>query len=133
MRPSKTKNSSGLAVDIAITPEIAEVIERARAVKRAKHLISPHLFPTRKGTPYAKTGLISTWDRARERAVATAAKNGQEFGELIQFKDLRSLGATDAARSRVHRGKIQKRLVHTSAKTTDIYIKETVPELSGWR
>lgn len=130
MKPSKTKNSSGLAINIAVSPEIAEVIERARAIKRANNLISPYLFPTRKGTPYAKTGLISMWDRARERAAAAAKKEGREFGEMIQFKDLRSLGATDAARSKVHRDEIQKRLVHTSGRTTDIYIKEAVPELS---
>lgn len=130
LKPSKTKKSSGLAIDITITAEIAEVIERARAIKRANHLISPYLFPSRKGTPYAKTGLISMWDRARERAVAAAQREGRAFGELIQFKDLRSLGATDAARSKVHRDEIQKRLVHTSGRTTDIYIKEAIPELS---
>jgi len=131
LKPSKTKRSSGLSVDIAITPEIREVIERARALKRANELISPHLFPTRKGTPYAKTGLISMWDRARERAVAAAKKEGRDFGPMIQFKDLRALGATDAAKQGRTMTEIQNRLVHSSSKTSEIYIKEAVPTTSA--
>jgi integrase len=131
LKPSKTKRSSGLAVEIAITPEIREVIERARALKRANNLISPHLFPTRKGTPYAKTGLITMWDRARERAVAIAKKEGRDFGPMIQFKDLRALGATDAAKQGRTMTEIQNRLVHTSSKTSEIYIKEAVPTTSA--
>jgi integrase len=61
------------------------------------------------------------WDRARERAGIT---------EDVQFKDLRALGATDAARRGDDRRDIQKRLVHTSGKTTDIYIKEAIPDVS---
>lgn len=131
LKPTKTKKSSGLAVDITITPGIREVIERARALKRANKLISPHLFPTRKGTPYAKTGLISMWDRARARAVAAAQKEGREFGDMIQFKDLRALGATDAAKQGKTLAEIQGRLVHTSPKTSEIYIKEAVPTSSA--
>lgn len=131
LEPSKTKKSSGLAVDIVITPGIRAVIERARAIKRANQLISPYLFPTRKGTPYAKTGLISMWDRARERAVAAAKKEGREFGPMIQFKDLRSLGATDAAKQGRAMSEIQSRLVHTNSKTSEIYIKEAIPATSA--
>jgi len=131
LKPGKTRRSSGLSVDILITPAIKEVIERARAVKRSYQVISPYLLPSKKGTPYAKTGLTSMWDRARERAVRTEAKQGREFGEMIQFKDLRALGATDAAKRRENRSDIQNRLVHTSSKTTDIYIKESVPATSN--
>ena len=131
IKPSKTQRSSGLAVDIAITPSIQEVIDRARAVKRSYEVISPYLFPSKKGTAYAKTGLISMWDRARERAVAAAAKEGREFGELIQFKDLRALGATDAAKQGIEKKQIQERLVHAQGSTTDIYIKEAVPTTSA--
>jgi|GEM_PF-961894 len=131
LKPSKTKKSSGLVVELVITPEIREVIERARAIKRKNSLISRYLFPTRKGTPYAKTGLISMWDRARERAAAAAKKEGREFGPMIQFKDLRSLGATDAAKQGKAMSEIQNRLVHTSSKTSEIYIKEAVPTTSA--
>lgn len=135
-KPTKTEKTSGLSVDIMITPAIQDVIDRARAVKRTYaekrgyEVISQYLFPTKKGTPYAKSGLTSMWDRGRERAIAQAAKDGVEFGVSIQFKDLRSLGATDAAKQGENKADIQGRLVHASGKTTDIYIKESVPARS---
>lgn len=131
VKPSKTERSSGLTVDITITPEIQAVIDRAREIKKSYKVISPYLMPSRKGTPYVKSGLTSMWERARDRAAATARKKGEDFDSAIQFKDLRSLGATDAARQGKSRDDIQQRLVHTSAKTTDIYIKESVPTTSS--
>lgn len=130
-KPSKTEKSSGLSVDIVITPAIKDVIERARAVKKGYEVISPYLFCTKKGTAYAKSGLTSMWERARDRAIAQAVKEGREFGASIQFKDLRALGATDAAKQGQNKADIQERLVHTSGKTTDIYIKESVPTTSS--
>jgi site-specific recombinase XerD len=121
LQPSKTKKSSGKVVDIEITPVIQAVIDRARTIKKRYEIISPYLLPSQKGTPYAKTGLISMWDRARERAGIT---------DDVTFKDLRSLGATDAARSGKNMADIQKRLVHTSSKTSEIYIKEAIPDVS---
>lgn len=41
-----------------------------------------------------------------------------------------TLAATDAARRGESRDDIQKRLVHTSGKTTDIYIKEVIADVS---
>lgn len=122
IQPTKTKKSSGKVVDIAITPAIQDVIDRARAIKKGYEVISPYLFPTQKGQPYAKQGLISMWDRAKERAGIT---------DDVTFKDLRSLGATDAARAGKHMDEIQKRLVHTTSKTSEIYIKEAIPEVSA--
>lgn len=124
IQPSKTKKSSGKVVDIEITAAIQGVIDRARAIKRTYELpeTNPYVFPTQKGTPYAKTGLISMWDRAKERAGIT---------DDVTFKDLRSLGATDAARAGQELKDIQKRLVHTTSKTSEIYIKEAIPDVSA--
>lgn len=122
IKPSKTTKTSGKMVDIFITPQIRAVIDKAREIKRRYEVISPYLLPTQKGTPYARSGLFSMWDRARERAGIT---------DDVQFRDLRALGATDAARSGVDRKKIQERLVHTSSKTTDIYIKEAIADKSA--
>lgn len=121
IKPGKTKKTSGLAVDITITPEIAEVVARARAVKFKYGLISPYLFPTKKGTPYARSSLSSMWDRAKERIGMT---------DDVVFRDIRALGATDAVRAGEDKKNVQRRLVHTSSKTTDIYIKEIIPEVS---
>jgi integrase len=122
LAPSKTMKSSGKVVDIKVTPAIQDVIDRARAIKNGYEIISPYLFPSQKGTPYAKTGLISMWDRARERAGIT---------DDVTFKDLRALGATDAARAGKQMGDIQTRLAHTSRKTSEIYIKEAIPDVSA--
>lgn len=123
IQPSKTKKSSGKVVNIKITPAIQSVIDRARAIKKTYELpaSNPYMFPSQKGTPYAKTGLISMWDRAKERA---------GIKDDVTFKDLRSLGATDAARAGQQMKDIQTRLIHTTPKTSEIYIKEAIPEVS---
>lgn len=132
-KPNKTKKSSGKIVEIVITPQIQEVLDRARSIKKeykkkGQPLITPYLFPTRDGTPYTKSGLFSMWDRARDR-LGIGSDSPPEL--RIQFKDLRALGATDAARSGEHMHEIQTRLAHTSEKTSAIYIKEAVPGRSA--
>jgi len=124
IKASKTKNTSGKIVDFFITPEIQGVIDRARAIKAGYELKhdAGYLFPSRRGTPYTKSGLFSMWDRARERAGIT---------DSVWFKDLRALGATDALKAGEGRKGIQTRLAHTSEKTTEIYLKEAVAEASG--
>ena len=64
------------------------------------------------------------WDRARDR-LGIGKDSPPE--ERIQFRDLRALGVTDAAKAGEPMEAIQKRLVHTSQKTSEIYIKEAVP------
>lgn len=130
--PSKTMKSSGKSVDIRITPPIWEVIERARAVKKGykvhgKPLITGYVFPTMKGKPYSKSGLFSMWDRARDR-LGIGKDSPPE--ERIQYRDLRALGATDAAKAGKKLDEIQARLTHTSSKTSEIYIKEAIPDRS---
>lgn len=120
IKASKTKKTSGLAADFLITPAIRNVIDRARAIKKKYEVISPYLLPNSKGKPYTKSGLTSMWERARERAVLRE----------VQFKDLRSRGATDAARAGKNKDEIRARLMHTDTKTSEIYIKEAVPEKS---
>lgn len=125
LKASKTSHSSGLAVDITITPQIQRVIDYAKAIKKRYGVISPYLFPVaqgkNRGGHYSKSGLTSMWERARERAGETE----------VQFKDLRSLGATDAARAGKTKEEIRARLVHTTTKTSEIYIKDVIPETSS--
>ena len=121
IKPTKTQKTSGKAVDIVVTAEIAEVIARARGLKIKYGLISQFVFPTKKGGAYTRSGLSSMWDRAKERI---------GMKDDVVFRDIRALAATDAARRGEDRRDIQKRLVHTSGKTTDIYIKEVIPDVS---
>lgn len=121
IKPSKTLKTSGKVVDIMVTPEIADVIRRARAIAQEYEVVSDYLFPTTGGEPYTKSGLSSMWRRAKARA---------GIKDDVTFKDIRALGATDAAKAGQDRKDIQTRLAHTSGKTTDIYIKEAVPDVS---
>jgi integrase len=120
-KPSKTAKTSGKAVDITVTPSIQSVIDKARAIKRKYGIISPYLMPNQKGKPYTKSGLLSMWVAARERA-------GIE--EKIWFRDLRPLGATDAAKRGEHIKTIQTRLAHTSERTSAGYVKAVVADKS---
>jgi integrase len=97
------------------------VIQRARAIKKKHEVESEYLFPTQQGDPYTKSGLSSMWRRSKDRVGVT---------DDVTFKDIRALGATDSEKARQHRKDIQTRLAHTSGKTTDIYIKEAVPDVS---
>ena len=49
----------------------------------------------------------------------------------VVFKDIRALGATDAARRGENRKHIQDRLAHAWGDTTDIHIKEAIPDVSS--
>lgn len=134
-KPSKTLKTSGIEITLTITPAIAAVIERARAEKRSRGVVSSYLFAAtghgNKGTAFSANSLVELWLRAREKAIAKAAAAGQNFGPLIQFRDLRALGATDAAAGGEEHAEIQKRLAHTSGKTTSIYIKRAIPKVSA--
>ncbi len=121
-RPTKTAKTSGKAVDIVITPAIQEVIDRARAIKRERNIVSVYLFANRDKKCYAKSGLKSMWDRAKERA---------GFDKVdMTFKDIRALAATDAARAGKSKEELRKRLAHTSTETSEIYVKDVIPETS---
>jgi integrase len=122
IKPSKTLKSSGKVVDITITPSIQAVIDAAREIKRKYGIVSPYLLPTQAGKPYEKSGLNSMWIRAKERI---------GMKDDVVFKDIKALGATDAARRGEDRKHIQNRLAHTSGETTEIYIKEAIPDISN--
>jgi hypothetical protein len=67
-KPTKTEDSSGQSVDIYISPAIQEVIDRARAIKKQREIISPFLFPNLKGTAYTRFGIRDLWSKAKARA-----------------------------------------------------------------
>jgi hypothetical protein len=48
----------------------------------------------------------------------------------VHFRDLRTLGATDAGKAKTPKEEIRKRLTHTTIETCEIYIKEVAPETS---
>lgn len=67
--PSKTADSSGVSVDIAITPEIATVLERVRELDGGTIRTGKmRVIHQKNGKAYGVTGLRSAWNRACERA-----------------------------------------------------------------
>ena len=133
--PSKTSRTSRIAIEITITPAIANVIERARTAKQQHMVVSSYLFAITGGPnigqPFTKAKLFKMWDLARDRASKEAKQEGRDFDASIQFRDLRAPGAMDAAAKGEDWGEIQKRLAHTSERNTGIYIKKVIPKVSA--
>jgi hypothetical protein len=122
IRPGKTSKTSGKAVDIVITPAIEEVIHRARRIKRERDIVSVYLSTYRNGTCYDKSGLKSMWNRAKKRA---------GFGDVdMTFRDLRALAVTDVGKAGKSKDELNVRMARTTTDTTEIYIREVVPESS---
>lgn len=128
--PSKTEDSSGIAVDWPITPEIAAVLDRVReldgGLQRIGNLPVIHANSAKKrGKPYGATAVRSAWDRACERAGLSDA------GYTV--KDIRGKAATDAKRAGYDLEEISVGLAHTDPKTTEIYLKQREVLLANLR
>ena len=129
-KPGKTEKTSGEMVDILITPEIRAVLDRARAIKvkyannhKKKYVETGFIFCQQNGSVYAASGLKTMWKRAKNRS--------EVKGVDVTFKDIRARAATDANNANEAIENIQTRLVHTSEKTTKIYLKEKQVKKSG--
>ncbi len=118
--PTKTEESSGLSVDVPITPAIAEVLERAK--KLAKLQPGPGgdapVIQDRSGAPYTRSGIYSAYRRADE---ALHGK-GKPYG--LNPKALRPFAATMAKKQGFTTEQIQTGLAHTSIATTEGYIHQ---------
>ena len=109
VKPTKTEESSGVAMYIPMSPAIREVLARAKEVARMGSVFVIH---TAKGQVYTANGIRSTWNRACVRVGA----------EGITLKDLRSMAATAAEEKGFTRKQIQVGLGHKKEATTDGYI-----------
>lgn len=130
--PSKTEDSSGVAVDWPITPEIRAVLNRARDLgKRTPSKVSDLLdaradktvIQTLTGAAYGATGVRSAWDRACERVGIDG----------FTLRDIRAKALTDAKRAGYDIDDLMVASAHTNAKTTEIYIKQRETPLSQIR
>jgi site-specific recombinase XerD len=110
------QGKTGKTVDIVITGELEGVIDA--------HLSAGSVWPTfvhtQQGKPYSYSGLISMFSRYVEKAKLS------NFG----IYDLKAKGATDMYRSGVPLERIQHLLGHESIRTTEIYIKARLPDVS---
>lgn len=105
------QGKTGAIVDIEITPELDAVLQSA--LNDSVPSISKPLVHTRKGKPYAYSGLTSMLQRYTTKARLTP------FG----FYDLKAKGATDMWLAGVPLEQIQVLCGHESVTTTEIYVK----------
>jgi integrase len=109
--PTKTRESSDVKLEIAVTPAIRAVLDRARALGKVK---SPtYVFHTLKGTAISASGLKSAWRRARTRA----GISGNE-----RFRDLRPKALSDAKKRGMTLEALRDAAGHTNVSTTESYL-----------
>lgn len=111
-KPSKTQHTSGLSVDVAITPDIDAALQLARSTGKVK---SPYVLHTRTGKPWGDTTALQVWRRACDRAGL------QKYSYTI--KDIRAKAITDAADNGYTIEQLRIAAVHTKTTTTQVYFK----------
>lgn len=119
---SKVAKTTGAKVDFPITPAIAKVLERAKALMIAKGLLSPFVIHNLNGAAYSAHAISTAWDRARKRAF----KEHPDMPELLKYttKDLRAKHATDAKRLGYTTEQIGDGLAHANEGMTTVYLKQ---------
>lgn len=120
--PSKTRDSSGIAVDIEITPEIDAVLETARGLGKIK---GPFVIHAARGTPWSSSGALKVWRKACDRAQL------QEHGYTI--KDIRAKSLTDAKAAGYDIDALMIAAAHADKSTTEIYFKGRDVPVSNMR
>lgn len=127
-KPTKTAKSSGAAVDIPITPEIAAVLDRARSLAKIKPLPGGDapVIQQSTGAPYTRFGIRSAFDRAAEAAGLTTRPDGAARAPAsgLTAKDLRPYATTVAKRQGYTLEQLKVALAHTSITTTEGYVQQ---------
>jgi integrase len=129
--PTKTEDETALDVDILITPEIRDAIDRARALRAKKKVVElhrredPFIIQTRTGDGYSKTGLYEVWRDAIDAAGYT--------GLNITTRDVRPFALHQMEKAGYDIREIQKAAVHSSVTTTEGYLEQHRDRLSDAR
>jgi integrase len=110
--PSKTRDSSGLAIDWPITPEIDTVLERARSTGKIKSNLVIH---NQNGKFQSDTSALAVWKRA-----CKAVKIEKSY----TIKDIRAKALTDAERAGYDVKEIKDAAAHAKISTTETYFKQ---------
>ncbi|HHW4681632.1 MAG TPA: tyrosine-type recombinase/integrase, partial [Xylella sp.] len=110
------QGKTGAKVAIAISGELATLLERIVARKRGLKLRSTRLIVDAKGMALSRAGLRSRFDRARD--MTGIAK------DAFQFRDLRAKAATDKADLAGDIRQAQAQLGHASVTMTEHYVRK---------
>lgn len=111
-QPSKTRDSSGLAIDWPITPEIEAVLERARSFGKIKSNLVIH---NQNGKFQSDTSALAVWHRARKAV---------QIETVYTIKDIRAKAITDAERAGYDVKEIKDAAAHAKISTTETYFKQ---------
>jgi len=123
-KPSKTEKSTGQAVDCPITAEIADVLQRARALGRGVTVRLEDDFVVVGSNGKAKTDAAcrDAWRGALARAKL------EKMDYVV--KDIRAKALTDAKKAGYHIDALQVAGAHADRATTEGYIKQREVPLS---
>lgn len=115
-QPTKTRESSGVQLEVEITPEIQVVLDRARQLARVKPIRSGDAFviQTKGGSAFTRSGIYSAFLRAGERVDLKG----------INPKSLRPFAATQAKKAGYTLEELQEGLGHTNISTTEGYVRK---------
>lgn len=120
--PTKTARSSGAAVDVPVTPEIQEVLDRALELAR---VLGPesYVIQTTAGTAYTATGISSAYERADAKLhTPTGAEKPERLG--LNPKSLLPYAVTRAKRVLGYSlEQLKDARAHTSITTTEGYVQ----------
>lgn len=132
------QNKTGAALRIRIEGELAEVLDRIAARKRATGSETLALVVNEEGEDVKADALRYRFDRARDKAAkklaeeAAKEEDGRKRAELerkaaairgFQFRDLRAKAATDKAEAVGDIRQAQKQLGHASPAMTEKYVR----------
>jgi hypothetical protein len=78
---TKTRGSSGVELEVAITQEIRAVLDRAAAESKRLDVVCPYVIHTRSGTAFTRSGIYSAFC-AQRNAVASPASIRNHCGRI---------------------------------------------------
>jgi integrase len=114
--PTKTEDSSGIAVDIVISPEIAAVLARIREIDgKVKRIGEANVIHALDGSGYEATAVRAAWLRAVKRVKLD--------GLGYTVKAIRAKGLTDARNAGYDIEDLKEAAAHSTSKQTEDYIK----------
>lgn len=109
VKPSKTKDSTGVQLLFELTDELVEAVDGAIALPpRSREFI----VGNRKGEAFTKNGFDSVWQRLMRRATDPESESSIE---RFEFRDLRRKSASDEPDEQA----AQQRLGHASVEITN--------------
>ncbi len=114
--PTKTADSSGIAVDFRITPEIEAVLARVQEIDVLPRIGNAPVIHTKKGKVYAANTILKAWKAAKARAGLEAVQ--------YTIKDIRAKALTDGERAGYDIKVLQVAAAHSTPGMTETYIKQ---------